>query len=367
MPNGQDVSDIIDSEELDKESFQGKKKQPGATLRVHLPEREVVAHPEQYQKDVAKLIRNEWTEEMIKRQEDLFRKRSAHVEEVCNSLTLNGALAAKMGSVFENMRWISKHNMIWCPIFKAASTTWVKNLLMIAGESKIHARSLHARARQLFGPPNDPRVRDKLLRESQRMMIVRHPLERLLSAYRDKMLRVRHAHDPFVRIQKAIMLKYPDPDAPPPPAVTAIPDPKNMTDKLPTTHPTFKQFLMKARDDLRTVWNNKGKTIVNMHWRPFWLTCAPCHVIYDYIGKVETLDWDQEYIIRKMGLQDLLYNAHTHSSNFDSYNTTSEAARDYFKQVPLSLLKDVVELYKPDFLLFDYSPDSYYKLAKPDA
>lgn len=335
-------------------------------IAILLPERDEVSHPEQYQKDVAKRLSSTWTEEMSETQKDLFHQRSSAVQERCGNMELTGALSPKLGMVYENMRWITKHNMIWCPIFKAASTTWVKNLLMIAGESKIHEKSLHARVRQLYGKPEDPKVRDKLLKEFQKMLIVRHPLERLLSAYRDKMLRVRHANDPHVRIQQAILLKYPDPNAPPSTTVKTSTKQKKKK-KLPTEHPSFTQFLMKVRDDLKSTWADKGKTIVNMHWRPYWLSCAPCHIPYDFIAKVETLDLDQEYIIRQMGLQDLLYNARTHSSNFDSYNKTTDAAKDYFRQVPVSLLKDIVELYSPDFTLFDYSPQPYLKMAKPDA
>ncbi|XP_068224919.1 carbohydrate sulfotransferase 12-like, partial [Palaemon carinicauda] len=206
------------------------------------------------------------------------------------------------------------------------------------------------------GQPEDPAVRDKMILEFQKMLIVRHPLERLLSAYRDKMLRVRNAHDPHVRLQQEILRLYPDPNSP-------TEKPKKSSGGKIEGHPSFTQFLMKVRDDLLKAWSSDGSYIVNMHWRPVWLTCAPCQISYDFIAKVETLDLEQEYIIRQMGLQDLLFNAHTHSSNFDTYNTTSEAVKDYFRGVPRRLLRDVVELYQPDFTLFGYSPDSFLELA----
>ncbi|XP_066959686.1 carbohydrate sulfotransferase 11-like [Macrobrachium rosenbergii] len=355
-----DVNSITgDNGEGDKsrrESGEGDKNKGEHDEEIILPEREQVMHPEQYQKDVARKLSSAWTEETAASLKEVFNKRAAYVKDVCSSMKITGALSPKMNQVFENMRYIMKHNMIWCPVFKAASTTWVKNLLLIAGETKIAQKSLHARVRQLFGQPEDPTVRDKVVQEFQKMLIVRHPLERLLSAYRDKMLRVRNEHDPHVKIQQEILRLYPDPKSPTPKPTKG---PRNKV----LGHPTFTQFLMKVRDDLLKAWSSDGKFLVNMHWRPVWLTCAPCQVPYDYIAKMESLDLEQEYIIRQMGLQDLLYNAHTHSSNFDSYNTTSEAVKEYFRQVPRRLLRDVVELYQLDFTLFDYSPDLYLELA----
>nr|XP_045613691.1 carbohydrate sulfotransferase 11-like isoform X2 [Procambarus clarkii] len=259
-----------------------------------VPQREDVKFPKQYQHDQVRKLSSNWTEATTARVRGVLEGRRRRVREVCRSL--HGLLNPVLDRVYTNLLFVAKYRMVWCPVFKAASTTWVKNLLLLAGEQRVSS-GLHQRARQIYTQPEDPAAREDLLKTSLKMMIVRHPLERLLSAYR----------------------------------------------------------------------RSKGMKNINMHWRPYWLTCAPCHLTYDVISQVETLDQDQEYVIRELGLQDKLFNLHSHSSNFDVFNGTSAATRHYYSTVPLALLQELVQYYKYDFDLFGYSPEPYYKMAlQPD-
>ncbi|XP_047485548.1 carbohydrate sulfotransferase 11-like [Penaeus chinensis] len=308
-----------------------------------------------YKKDTVREVT--WTEEMSKAREAVLEARRSEVEERCRSLN-NSVFLPSKESVYNVLRWVTEHDFVWCPIFKAASTSWVKNLLLLAKERFVDM-SLHGRVRELYPPPETESEKKKVLEENMKLMIVRHPLERLLSAYRDKMLRIRRANDPFRKMQLDIAKRYPDPTPQPPAPLTSPSGEKEI-------HPTFTQFLLRVQDDLQRLWKKKGKSQVNLHWRPFWFVCSPCEIHYDVIAHVETMDVDNEYVIHKLGLQDVLVNVHTHASNFDAYNDTSAASKDYFRQVPYSLLKDIVRLYQPDFTLFGYSPDAYLKLAWRD-
>ncbi|XP_071528108.1 carbohydrate sulfotransferase 10-like [Panulirus ornatus] len=215
--------------------------------------------------------------------------------------------------------------------------------------------------RKLYPPPESAGEKDRMLQNFMRLIIVRHPFERLLSAYRDKMLRVRNKKDPFVKLQRQISQQYMNSEKTL--SCNATVDTSSTGQNKTPVHPSFTQFLEKVQDDVKRLWE-KGHSSINLHWRPYWTTCAPCQIDYDVIAHVETLDWDQEYIIRELGLQELLLNAHTHASNFDRYKGTSEAAQFYFSQVPASLLRSLAQLYKPDFKLFGYSPENYLKMTK---
>ncbi|XP_068235367.1 carbohydrate sulfotransferase 10-like [Palaemon carinicauda] len=331
------------------------------------------------------------TSENDELQRRVFERRASIARDSCKFVDrIPGYFKVKKNRLFNNLRWVKKHNLVWCPIFKSASTTWVKNLLLLAGE-KVVDKSFHGRVRELYPRPRDPEEEQEVLNSSMKMIIVRHPLDRLLSAYRDKMLRVKNACDPYIKLQKDIMDRYEDPNGDELPRSTILlhvglngthclnqvlglnlkvpygagnplitVKPTNMT----FTHPTFSQFLLMVRDDLASFWKNKGNTALNLHWRPYWITCGPCKLNYDVIAHVETLGPDQEFIIRKLGLENILYNTHTHASNFDSYNDTSNALAHYFSRVPRKLLEDIVKYYKPDFNIFGYSPESFLSLAK---
>nr|XP_053629793.1 carbohydrate sulfotransferase 10-like [Cherax quadricarinatus] len=303
----------------------------------------------QYCKDKVIKLSSNWTEEKSALEREVLLERRRRVSEVCRLVRNKELPVPDLERVYDNMIFAAKHSFIWCPIFKAASTTWMKHLLQLSGKNKTIPGS-HRSARRMYRQPRDPALREHLLRNALKMIIVRHPLERLLSAYRDKMLRVKSPNHRFEELQRHIAQRYPD-------SSISLNTSFNVNN---ATKPTFTQFLKKVIYDLKQAWKSGGKKSINMHWRPYWLTCAPCQVSYDVIAQVETLDLDQEYVIRQLGLQDQLFKLHTHASNFDVFNGTRDAVQHYYSQVPLTLLNEVVQYYKQDFDLFGYSPDPYY-------
>lgn len=52
------------------------------------------------------------------------------------------------------------------------------------------------------------------------------------------------------------------------------------------------------------------------HWIPFYLYCTPCLLHYNVIAKVETMDQDQLYVIRLLGLQDRIRPRWRHKTQF---------------------------------------------------
>ena len=64
------------------------------------------------------------------------------------------------------------------------------------------------------------------------------------------------------------------------------------------TKPTFTQFVKFHLD---------GGTENDIHIHPMWHKCAFCIIPYDVIGKVETADDDNKYIILKVFLTLLLH------------------------------------------------------------
>lgn len=82
------------------------------------------------------------------------------------------------------------HNISYCPVYKAGTTTWLYNLclLMNVPEETLNngKEQLSTIARRAM-PELDYPEAAQLLNTSRRLLIVRHPFERLLSAYRDKL------------------------------------------------------------------------------------------------------------------------------------------------------------------------------------
>ena len=96
---------------------------------------------------------------------------------------------------------------------------------------------------------------------------VRHPFERLVSAYRDKF--------EFSRKYGYVYSMY----------VGKI---LNQNVLLNNRRPTFKEFVEYLLRERVEEYND--------HWMPYWLHCHMCEMEYDVIGKMETWDEDIKFI-----------------------------------------------------------------------
>lgn len=82
------------------------------------------------------------------------------------------------------------YKLVWCNVFKAASTSWMYNFNLLAGYSPQFLKKTKlvplTIARKRYPRPSVQEL-EMAMDDSVSFLIVRHPLERLLSAYRDKM------------------------------------------------------------------------------------------------------------------------------------------------------------------------------------
>ena len=110
---------------------------------------------------------------------------------------------------------------------------------------------------------------------------VRHPFERLVSAYRDKLELAKMHGYVYTRYAYKI-IKH-----------------ASGQDKLAASlamrqrrRPTFAEFVAYLVDGWAPDYND--------HWLPYWLHCHLCHVEYDVVGKMETVQEDFKFINGKL-------------------------------------------------------------------
>ncbi|XP_013392389.1 carbohydrate sulfotransferase 11 [Lingula anatina] len=186
----------------------------------------------------------------------------------------------------------------------------------------------------------------RILSNYTRMIIARHPFERLLSFY--KMLFVASGYEDFsmkvntVNLYRQICERYGW--EPPPKNIKMITEPI----KLP--FPTFVQYVIDH--DIRT---RRGEWQINhnldAHWLPMWRQCWPCTAHFDVIGQAETMDRDIAFITRKLGVkQRIVY------PDDLKRRTASEVPIWFSQNITCNQLEALNELYSLDFDLFGYAP-----------
>ena len=186
-------------------------------------------------------------------------------------------------------------------------------------------------------------------------MTVRHPFERVVSAYRDK---VEHADKVqyYNVIGRVAKLKYRQIPAHLEPIRAELaeasdnvvrthgtPDPNNPFDN--PLGPTFVEF-SKAR-----LWDR----IHDIHWATYEKYCAPCSVNYTTIIKFETLHRDNMYILKKAGLDERSWSDNRNPTS--AGRTGEEIWRQYFRQLDRELLHLYATLYREDCEIFQYDCD----------
>jgi chondroitin 4-sulfotransferase 11 len=176
-------------------------------------------------------------------------------------------------------------------------------------------------------------------------MIVRHPFERILSAYRDKLEHRKGREFYYTRYGRQIVKSQRD----------------NDTTFANRDEPTFAEFLkhlVKTR-------------IFDEHWRPFTAECDPCNMNYQIILKMESLGEEQLFLATKQNLPDHLFTVSSKGWLLQNKNpngrTEHKYAKQYYGEVTKELLQKVYKVYEEDFRLFDYSPNEYFNFAQDNA
>nr|XP_053647178.1 carbohydrate sulfotransferase 11-like isoform X2 [Cherax quadricarinatus] len=265
-----------------------------------------------------------------------------------------------------------EYGLVWCNVFKAASSTWLWNFNLLAGYTQDELLSSNKSPVQLarlvypsvvrlisfnraltttglhrtFSSDRPtPEELQQVMNETPAplsFMITRHPLLRLVSAYRNKIL---NGNPIYKKLFSSIYSKYKKLGPPVPRAATnGKKPPKN------SVSPSFSQFVQWVLDEVAS-----GKTI-DMHWIPQSSFCTPCLVDFTVLAKVETLREDANYIINTSKIDGIIQ---PKVINRSTGETTEALAVKLLCQLSNSQMNALLDLYRVDLLLFDYDASTY--------
>jgi len=177
------------------------------------------------------------------------------------------------------------------------------------------------------------------LRKYLKFMFVREPLERLLSAYRDKLVVNNWG---YKDIDATIVKKY---------------RPHDYNASVERYHDvTFAEFVRYILDE-----HAEGK-VVDRHWLPQSKLCSVCDPQFDFIGHYETLNSDVEFVVSKLksrihGQQQRELVEHI-TFLADSHSETSDLMKQMYLTIPAQHIQALYKLYAVDYALFGYEhPD----------
>merc|ERR1712179_881520 len=245
-----------------------------------------------------------------------------------------------------------EHGLMWCKVPKAASTSWLHAFLTMAHvpEYEIpedNGMGLHAFLREKY-PLLSKNLNKQFMPVSLKFLVVRHPFERVISAYMDKLadytrdLKYRGGYY-YAMYGADIVAKY--------------------RQRYQERFPKNPLFMRKEPSFVEFVEYLVGTPVSKFdeHWKPMFLLCPPCHFKFDVIVKMETFHRDTQFILSQRALEDEVSLRKKHSST--KSQDSKDDARTMFSQLSKHMVRALYDKYRLDFQMFDYDIKDFIQYA----
>lgn len=266
----------------------------------------------------------------------VFIQRKEHMNEMCQTY------ASLHRNVFDNTKDLDhilvdeKHKLLYCYVPKVACTNWKRVFMVLLGGSENeNASSIPAEV--VHNKSAFPKLSDYTVDEAKyfvtnftKYLFVRHPFERLLSAFRNKLEEPSRGSKYFqTRIGRDIIKHY---------RVNATNHSLEYGNDV-----TFEEFAMYLIDHYVPAFNE--------HWKPISELCYPCLIKYDFIGKYETLQSDAEFLLKAINKSEIKF------PKVRVSNTTAQIVK-YYNTLPPQIIARLYNIFILDFKLFSYNTEN---------
>ena len=225
-----------------------------------------------------------------------------------------------------------KHRLAYCEIAKCASSTLTKFMVVLGGKYTVS----ELKDKKLWLPQVQKRFGLRLVNESslytisgyRKFVVIRHPLDRFVSAFNDKILTPTNYDIPF----RARFLKF-----------------------LKGKHRKLTQFQRFTKAVL------SGHN--NFHWDPHADTCRFDKVDYDDVIRMESFRHDLEPMVNdylKLNwshVVDTSYNVKRMNASAAVPRTVTSRRLSIFEQIPKNEVLQLKDMYRDDFELLGYDFD----------
>ncbi|XP_006835102.1 PREDICTED: carbohydrate sulfotransferase 9 [Chrysochloris asiatica] len=263
-------------------------------------------------------------------------KRRAFLQEFCKKY---GGVSHPQSHLFHMVSRIyveDKHRILYCEVPKAGCSNWKRILMVLNGlASSAHNIShdavhygKHLKKLDSF----DLKGIYTRLNTYTKAVFVRDPMERLVSAFRDKFEHPNSYYHPV--FGKAIIKKY---------RPNACEEALNNGSGV-----KFREFIHYLLDSHRPVG-------MDIHWEKVSKLCYPCLINYDFVGKFETLEDDANYFLQLIGAPKELKFPNFKDRHSSDERTNVQVVRQYLKDLTRTERQLIYDFYYLDYLMFNYT------------
>ncbi len=166
-----------------------------------------------------------------------------------------------------------------------------------------------------------------------KFLFTRHPLERILSAYRSKWERRKDNAGETGWAYRSFFKEI----------INAVRKDKNDV----ISDVTFEEFVRYI------IWRVKQPGLMETHWERYYKLCHMCTVDYNFIGKMETLVDDIAYVLREVFQEEQNF----FFPNVSMPKSAKPLLEKYYGKLEPQLIAQLKIVYQRDFELFGYQTE----------
>lgn len=272
----------------------------------------------------------------------ILARRASKILEICSQSQVKDLMGHFPSQHDQHVIVDDTTKVLFCYVPKVACTNFKRVFLGLAGviqSSEVDILSgydvhfTHVNKLKFLKDYSRSEIR-KRMREYQKFMFVRDPLERLVSAYRSKLIIHPNPDSRAYFLQKiqAFYIEY-----------SVREKQRKVLKRLRNGIISFQEFLYYILDHLEL----EGQ--VNEHFVPIVTLCNPCEVKYNFVGSYEPVNKEANFIFGKLGIP------HHFPGKNDNYSSieTKELVESYYENLPSDLIRSVWEIFKKDYVIFD--------------
>ena len=277
------------------------------------------------------------------------------IKQYCKKHNFGNSLPAN-SKQYVHLLYDDGKKIIYCFVPKVGCSKWKYTFLLLNGIFPLSTRHKRLTETQLSKSKSlsklPPEKRNKRLTEYFKFLFVRNPMERVVSAYLDKIGKTVNVTQIksglFERLKSTILNKF-------------RPTEYNAWVKngeIGPMYPTFSeyvQFLIKQ--NIKTI---------NEHFQPVISLCHPCAIDFNFYGNFKNLPDEAETLLNTLKINSSLYYDREGSYISHKGHKTSEVVTKYFSKLTDQQKISLFNVYKEEldfyYTLYPEESDSHLRL-----
>uniref|UniRef100_A0A8C5L3E9 Carbohydrate sulfotransferase n=1 Tax=Jaculus jaculus TaxID=51337 RepID=A0A8C5L3E9_JACJA len=271
-----------------------------------------------------------------KKTDETLEKRRFFLQEFCKKYGAGNHPQSHLLHMVSRIYVEDKHKVLYCEVPKAGCSNWKRILMVLNGLASsaynISHDAVHYGKHLKTLDSFDLRGIHMRLNTYTKAVFVRDPMERLVSAFRDKFEHPNSYYHPV--FGKAIIKKY---------RPNACAEASNNGSGV-----KFREFVHYLLDSHRPVG-------MDIHWEKVSRLCSPCLINYDFVGKFETLEEDTNYFLQLIGAPRELKFPNFKDRHSSDERTSAQVVRQYLKDLSGTERQLIYDFYYLDYLMFNYT------------